>query len=74
MPHDGDTILGVHKAGRPAAAFSAPDFYRLEEGGWPGCLAQFCNYTLQIHAPSPGLSRLDLRTHTFFIHVAFSLL
>lgn len=33
VPHDGDTILGVHKAGRPAAAFSAPDFYHLEEGG-----------------------------------------
>lgn len=32
VPHDGDTILGVHKAGRPASAFSAPDSCCLEEG------------------------------------------
>lgn len=69
VPHDGDTILGLHKAGRHAAAFSAPDFYHLEEGGWPGWL---CNYTLQIHVPSQGSSRPDPRTRTFFIHVAFS--
>lgn len=70
----GDTILGVHNAGRPAAAFPAPDFYHLEEGDWPGCLARFCNYTLQICVLPQGLSRLNPRTHTFFIHVAFSLL